>query len=258
MPSKKYLYSLRTDLVFSEPVRRHTFLLKAVPMYEGGQEPMRTSLTCQPKAPLAGFRDYAGNIVHQGYIEAPHDTFVFCSTGEVVVDGRPVPAKEAAPYFAAPSRLTRLEGELASYFNEHRTEGSAENIASDWMQRLSADLHYERGHTTTRTTASEAWALGFGVCQDYAHIMLALLRAQGIPCRYIAGLMAGEGESHAWVEYYDGKAWVGIDPTHNCAAGIGYVKISQGIDFETCALEKGVFIGGATQSVTSRCALIEI
>lgn len=81
-----------------------------------------------------------------------------------------------------------------------------------------------------------------GVCQDFAHILLAFLRAQNVICRYVAGLTTGEGASHAWVEVFDGETWIGVDPTHQRFCDDNYVKISQGPDFSFCALERGVFM----------------
>ena len=83
---KKFLYSLRADLLFSEPVSNHTFVLRSVPLSEPGQEPMRISLTCQPGCRLSETFDGQGNKVFLGSIENKHTFFSFCSTGEVLVD----------------------------------------------------------------------------------------------------------------------------------------------------------------------------
>lgn len=74
---------------------------------------------------------------------------------------------------------------------------------------------YTPGSTTIRTTAEQALAQRSGVCQDYAHVMLAVCRHCGLAARYIAGLLGGEGATHAWVEIYHNGRWIGFDPTHN-------------------------------------------
>ena len=98
------------------------------------------------------------------------------------------------------------------------------------------------------TTAEKALSGGSGVCQDYAHIMLALLRMDRIPCRYVAGMMMGEGSSHAWVEVWDDKRWIGYDPTNKKLVNEDYIKISNGRDFADCLVNQGIFTGNVTQT----------
>ena len=88
---------------------------------------------------------------------------------------------------------------------------------------------------------------GGGVCQDYAHIFLALCRLMGIPARYVAGMMVGEGATHAWTEVWILGAWIGFDPTNNRLAGDHYIKLSHGRDFGDCTIDKGCFKGFAAQ-----------
>lgn len=83
--------------------------------------------------------------------------------------------------------------------------------------------------------------------QDYAHIMIALLRHAGIPARYVNGLMIGEGYTHAWVEIYTGEGWYGLDPTNNLHVDDYYIKLAHGRDYKDCILDKGRFLGIAQQ-----------
>lgn len=98
------------------------------------------------------------------------------------------------------------------------------------------------------TSAEEAMEKGAGVCQDYAHIFLSLLRLRGIPARYVTGMLRGEGESHAWVEVALGDFWYGLDPTNDCAVAGEHVRIACGRDYRDCRISQGVFYGGARQS----------
>ena len=100
-------------------------------------------------------------------------------------------------------------------------------------------MRYTPGITTVQTTASEAWAQAAGVCQDFTHVTLSLLRAVGIPARYVSGYLytgSGEvgetviGESHAWVEVWDGR-WHGLDPTNGRVVGEGHVVVARGRDY---------------------------
>ena len=115
------------------------------------------------------------------------------------------------------------------------------------MHKLHQDLSYEKGVTTFQTTAEEAMKLKKGVCQDYAHILIALLRMMKIPARYVVGMMIGEGFSHAWVEMEADGRWYGLDPTNDVLVGENYIKISHGRDYNDCIVNKGVFTGMASQ-----------
>ena len=102
---------------------------------------------------------------------------------------------------------------------------------------------YTPGATTIRTTAEQALTQGTGVCQDYAHVMLAVCRHLGLTARYIAGLLGGEGATHAWTEVYHDGRWIGLDPTHNRMVDDNYITIAHGRDYRDCMLDIGIFSG---------------
>lgn len=104
-------------------------------------------------------------------------------------------------------------------------------------------LSYEHDVTTVSTTAAEAVAGGRGVCQDFAHVMLALCRAAGVAARYVSGHMVGEGGSHAWVEVVVGSLAVAFDPTHDRRAQSGYLTVAIGRDYADVAPTSGRFHG---------------
>ena len=116
------------------------------------------------------------------------------------------------------------------------------------MHSLHERLQYVPGSTGVRTTAAEAWQKRTGVCQDYAHILIALCRLDGIPARYAAGLMLGEGASHAWTEVYTDGRWTGLDPTNDCMVTDDYIRIACGRDYGDCAVDRGIFRGNALQT----------
>ena len=161
---KKFLYSLRADLLFSEPVSNHTFVLRSVPLSEPGQEPMRISLTCQPGCRLSETFDGQGNKVFLGSIENKHTFFSFCSTGEVLVDSSQRSSFGAAAYYRYPTQLTTLTGTLKDYFEANKVEGAPIALAEYWLTKIGTDFRYQKGVTTTVTAAHEAWELGAGVC----------------------------------------------------------------------------------------------
>jgi transglutaminase-like putative cysteine protease len=118
---------------------------------------------------------------------------------------------------------------------------------------------YRPGSTGVSTNAVEAWQLGAGVCQDIAHVSLALLREAGIPARYVSGYLhpGGEdagigetvrGESHAWVEAWLGDWWA-FDPTNGIPAGHRHVVVARGRDYGDVPPLKGVYAGGGSHSL---------
>ena len=115
---------------------------------------------------------------------------------------------------------------------------------------VQARMTYLPGVTSVRTTAAEAFAAGQGVCQDFAHVYLALARKAGLAARYVNGLPEGEGASHAWCEVWLDGIWTGIDPTRGRWTGEDYLRFSVGRDFGDCPMERGVFLGLTTQSQT--------
>ena len=121
-----------------------------------------------------------------------------------------------------------------------------------------SQFKYIKGITNVETTVAEILELESGVCQDFAHLMLELLRNTGIPCRYVSGYicpnkngMRGEGATHAWVEaWIPGYGWTGIDPTNNVWVNNHHVKLAVGRDFRDCSPIKGTFKGPARQSLS--------
>ncbi|HEX2171211.1 MAG TPA: transglutaminase family protein, partial [Dehalococcoidia bacterium] len=119
-------------------------------------------------------------------------------------------------------------------------------------------ITYQFGVTGVQTPAAMALHLGRGVCQDYSHILLCLLRLLGIPARYVSGHLLGEGAPHAWVEALiaapaapDGYSVVPYDPTNRRRAGINYLTVAIGRDYADVAPTSGCFSGGAQGKLSS-------
>ncbi len=119
-------------------------------------------------------------------------------------------------------------------------------------------FEYIKGITNIETTVDEILDKQAGVCQDFAHVMLQILRTLSIPCRYVSGYicpnkngMRGEGATHAWVEVWlPYLGWTGIDPTNNIWATDSHVKLAVGRDFKDCTPVKGSFKGPARQKLS--------
>ncbi len=148
-----------------------------------------------------------------------------------------------------PSTLTKPDEALrrvAATFVAEGTQGLllAQRI-NEWTYRA---LSYAHDVTDIHTSAAQALALGYGVCQDYAHIMLALCRLCELPARYVSGHMLGEGGTHAWVEVLlpvaeepDVALVVPFDPTHGRQARLDYLTIAVGRDYYEVAPTSGTF-----------------
>jgi transglutaminase-like putative cysteine protease len=126
---------------------------------------------------------------------------------------------------------------------------------NDWVYQ---SMTYRHGLTGVKTTAADALALGAGVCQDYAHVMLSVCRACGLPSRYVSGHLLGQGGTHAWVEVVlptgDGTGEAiahTFDPTHASRGGLGYVTVAVGADYSDVAPTSGTYLSGARGRLTA-------
>ncbi len=163
-------------------------------------------------------------------------------------------------YLLEPTRLTAPDARIRQAAEQLAAKAAwglplAESI-NDWVYQ---SMSYQDGVTGVRTTAPEALAIGRGVCQDYAHLMLSVCRACHLPARYVSGHLLGEGGSHAWVEVvlpiHDGTgdaiAWT-FDPTHASRGGLNYVTIAVGGDYLDVAPTSGTYLAPVRGSLKAR------
>ncbi len=126
-------------------------------------------------------------------------------------------------------------------------------MAMRFCKYVYENFDYIKGVTTVETTLDEIWKIKAGVCQDFAHILMEMLRLVGIPARYVSGYictskatMRGEGATHAWAEaYIPNYGWLGLDPTNNIIANENHVRLAVGRNFSDCSPVKGVYKGSA-------------
>lgn len=131
-------------------------------------------------------------------------------------------------------------------------------IVQDCSQYIFQYFSYIKGITTIETTVDEILQHRSGVCQDFAHVMLQILRSMKIPSRYVSGYicpnkdgMRGEGATHAWVEaWIPGHGWAGIDPTNNIWVTNKHIKLAVGRNFIDCSPIRGTFKGPAKQQLS--------
>ncbi len=156
------------------------------------------------------------------------------------------------PRYLRSTRLTRPSAPIRDLVE--RGAGPAELCAA-----VHRSLTYEWGITGVRTTAAEALRGGRGVCQDFAHVMIAACRWAGIAARYVSGHLVGEGGSHAWVEALlpgtEAGRWVveAWDPTHGRVAGDGYVTVAVGRDYADVAPVSGSYVADRATGQLTIC-----
>ena len=163
-------------------------------------------------------------------------------------------AHDPAAEFVFPSRYVPRHEDFAAYARASFAPGRPLfEAAQDLSQRIFNEFIYDGDSTEISTPAVQALAQRRGVCQDFAHIMIALVRQLGIPCRYVSGYLfqqgsgdvrSTEGATHAWVEaLLPDLGWIGFDPTNNILAGAGHIRVAIGRDYTDVPPTRGVFKG---------------
>ncbi len=245
-------FGYRMELVFSEPVRHHQFTLRMIPQSDGRQTISDCSVMIDPDCALSEGEDAFGNKYVYGEVWHEHQKFKVEVGGTARVAKVALPCDKPlimlAPYRFA-SQYTRPGNRIREYFEKNGPREGEGTLAfcGRLVHQIYGDMEYVQGVTDIHTTAEEALAGRKGVCQDYAHIMIALCRLAGIPSRYVVGMMMGEGYSHAWVEVCADGGWHGMDPTNDRAVDDTYVKLSHGRDYQDCIVNRGTFSGNGTQ-----------
>ncbi|MDO4460628.1 MAG: transglutaminase family protein [Clostridia bacterium] len=259
-------YEYRMNILYSEPVNKCCFTIKAVPGDDFRQKNIHSDIKISPVSGYTEGKDSFGNIQITGKTEQPHTEFDFLIKGlaetnsigftEKVNPGKVGMYKYPHGKCVPGKEILRFAGELRN--KVEACAGDKEKCLLI-MNHIYERMVYEAGSTHAGTDAEEAFHKGRGVCQDYAHIYITLLRIFGIPARYVCGLLAGEGESHAWVEAACEGFFVGFDPTHNCEITEEYIRFGTGRDAYDCAINRGIMWGGGIQiqKVTSRVYCLE-
>lgn len=250
---KKLRFDYEMKLTFSEPVTSHRFQLRCIPVTGPRQQVVDVDLHLEPDVPLETLVDSFDSLVVTGSIPEAHDEFRYRVTGTAFVDNEHTKSEPEKPLYRFESQLTgwgphldALAARIAPQLEELE-DACPLDRAHVVMHEVYRSFVYTPGATTVRTTAEEALGLGAGVCQDYAHVMLAICRHIGLEARYIAGMLGGEGATHAWVEVYQEGRWIGLDPTHDRLVGDDYISIAHGRDYRDCMLDIGVFSGGRVE-----------
>lgn len=236
---KRYLYNYQVIITFGAPVTNHSVLLRCMPMNAGYQTVEEEHLIFSPDFWTMRGNDAFGNRVIYGGQREAHASYAYVSAGIVAME--PYAVKEPlrpSPVYLLPTPLTTLpSGERLCGLSD----------AMEICAKVYDMLEYSPCVTTVDTPVTDVLRTGKGVCQDYAHLMIAMLRQSGVAARYVCGLLEGTGATHAWVEVYDGYGWQGYDPTNNTRITYGYIKLAHGRDAADCSVSRGLYSGATTQ-----------
>jgi len=260
-----YQYAGLVDASFNE--------VRMTPLHRGGQALLSHALHVTPAAAVQSYVDYWGAHVESFDVHEPHDRLEVVSVSTVDTpphrridkraDWRTVTSEAVADRWAEYLTSTGYVDDAAA---DPERAGIVDDLRRTATPRESVDLavatvrgriSYTPGVTSVYTTAREAWSQGHGVCQDFTHATLALLRAARIPARYVSGYLhsleerLGEtvaGESHAWVEYWDGD-WHAVDPTNDREVGPAHVVVAHGRDYADVPPLKGIYAGGSSEAL---------
>lgn len=240
---KRYLYNYQTAVTFSDEVTNHSILLRCQPMSGTYMNIEEEHLILPPGYNVRRGTDAFGNRIIYGSQRDPHTTLVYVSTGIVTMSAYTIrDSRGISPIYMLPTPLTTLKETFPAEHTENITD-----TAADICHKIHEMMTYTPQSTTVNTPAYEVYGQRQGVCQDYAHLMIAACRTNGIAARYACGFMEGTGETHAWVEIHNGYCWTGFDPTNDAQTTYGYVKIAHGRDAFDCPVNRGIYTGTATQ-----------
>jgi transglutaminase-like putative cysteine protease len=265
-------------MAFLTPLHRHT------------QQLVQHQLQVQPApAQIHSTQDVFGNTRSFFSLQVPHTQLRVVANSEVITQASHLPTStigweqtrelfryqahasfDGAIEFVFSSPMATRHAEFAAYARPSFTSGTGLLTASiDLMHRLFTDFTYESQSTHVNTPALEALAQRKGVCQDFAHILIACLRSMGLAARYVSGYLLtqpapgmvklkGSDASHAWASVYlpdqpEGARWVDLDPTNDRAGwpspGEDYVTLASGRDFSDVSPMRGVIHGGASHTL---------
>lgn len=265
-----------THYRYDRPVRESSNQIRIYPYQRPGQETIQHTLTITGEPSINRFIDYWGNQAGWFMVNEPCKQLVIDSN--LLVKTYPTAQVPLATSKFADWEVLRG----ASHNDMHLLDLSqpetmqsgvalrtmvaelqhVRDTPAMFIQRCSEyifdNFTYRKGITTIETTLDEILELRSGVCQDFAHLLLQILRTEGMPARYVSGYICpnqhdtrGAGATHAWVEVWlPVVGWMGIDPTNNCWVSDQHVTLAVGRHFGDCSPVKGTFKGPANQELS--------
>lgn len=246
---KKLHFTYDMQIEYSTEVSHCNFTIKCIPMDTLRQKIENIKINMNPETNYQWGVDGFKNAQIWGKNGQPHTQFDFRIEGDAttgLADYEEDVDTDLAMIFAHPHGLNVPGDAIREFYNTKviNKDTSTYDRVIEITRILFEEFRYQTGSTNVDTTAEQAFSQRCGVCQDYAHILIALLHLAGIAARYVTGFIIGEGASHAWIEFLSDGKWYGIDPTHNKLVGDDYIKIGHGRDAKDCMINRGIMQGG--------------
>lgn len=262
-----------TGYRYDAPVRESYNELRLTPRNDTRQNVIVSRVETTPSSRLYRYTDYWGTSVTAFDLHAPHRELAVVATS-VVETGDVTPPEVTATWEELHGEAVRdRQTEMLEFTRYVGREPALARVARGLRRRDPGDavlgacrwvrehLTYRPGATGVHTSAVEAWQAGEGVCQDFVHLTLLLLREMGVPCRYVSGYLLPredtavrqtvQGQSHAWVEAWTGGWWA-YDPTNDVPVGHRHVQVGAGRDYADVAPLRGVYSGGEATALEVR------
>jgi transglutaminase-like putative cysteine protease len=271
------IYSIRHTTTFRyEPAVRESFMeVRMQPRSEASQRCLSFNLDVTPAANITQYRDFTGNTVHHFDIAGSHAEVKVTAQSTVEVQAVPAPRPSEAGDWAdldaltagddywemmLPSEFACASGALETLAMELacRRRGAPLELLTELNEGIYGLFSYVPNSTKVDSPIAEALQTRQGVCQDFAHIMIALVRPLRVPCRYVSGYLfhrgtedgpkdrSLEGASHAWVEALVPRlGWTAFDPTNNLIGGDRHIRVAIGRDYADVPPTRGVYKGEA-------------
>jgi transglutaminase-like putative cysteine protease len=258
-----------TRFTYDAPVFESVIEARVGPLSDLSQRMLSFEFSVKPRRGTFHYADGFQNRVYCWSVLPPHDTLSVQALSRIETlvvnpfekpERAPLPLDDADawPYlrFRGPVDFSPGVDQLARRFLAHSSEPLEQLLAL--MQAINDDFEYKRAATTVSSTVSDVLRLRQGVCQDFAHLMIAVSRRMGLPARYVSGYIVnstdhetrGGGASHAWCEVWiAGLGWRGFDPTTHVLAAENHAKVALGRDYTDVPPTRGVHRGHAEERV---------
>jgi transglutaminase-like putative cysteine protease len=262
-----------TTFSYDQPIVESASEVRLLPIeLPGVLHGLSFALNVEPTVRIGQHQDYFGNAVHHFSILAPHVSLTITAVSEVVTGLAPSAPEITDPIrlidFTLGSRYVLLDEAERRFVQDLDQTLPHLDLAEAIGRQINTTFVYEQGVTDISSTSHEVMELRRGVCQDFAHVMIAACRSLGMPARYISGYLYGGPEteildraSHAWCEVYVGPeiGWRGFDPTHNTIfTDERYVRVAVGRDYADAAPVRGTFRGNARETLDVRVRVVAL